>query len=142
MISVGVITGMNFYQRELATALYQFKNNDPATQDPEAFFLQNRFQDIDDSIIYMFKMYQATQQRILISLSVLIQERMKFSLSCIIFESIIFLSILTAWTFMIVNHKKQLAQIYGYFLLIPPHLIKENKNIVRQAEENLDIRNT
>ena len=61
MIEKGLVIGMNFFQRTVLDAIYAHENDDLSSQD----FLNLKFKNVDYSIFYMFKMYQATQERIM-----------------------------------------------------------------------------
>ena len=60
----GVVIGMNFFQRSVLEAIYSDADGTLMKED----FLSVELRNIDYSIFFMFKIYQATQARIFISL--------------------------------------------------------------------------
>lgn len=76
----GVITGMNFFTRRIKNLIYELKNKFYSTYEQmkslspkKKSYIQNLFnsldfREIDQSLFFMFKMYQATQARIYESL--------------------------------------------------------------------------
>ncbi len=78
MIDNGVITAMNFFTRKVKEKIIECKDKfisfkNKITNETEKAkivdsFKEIDFREIDESIIYMFKMYQSTQSRIYLSL--------------------------------------------------------------------------
>ena len=59
MLEEGLMSSMTYFQRIVYQAVFDLK----AGTEPEDYFKKKRFEDLDDYIIYMFKLYQATQAR-------------------------------------------------------------------------------
>ena len=54
---------MTFFQRNAYEALRELQAKQYQNINKTAYFMQDVFEDIDDSIFYMFRLYQATQTR-------------------------------------------------------------------------------
>jgi hypothetical protein len=72
LLKQGILGAMNqMHRKTIEAALTLVKNPDSAY----AYFNTPVYEDIDDSIIYMFKVYQLTQARMVVALSKAIQQR-------------------------------------------------------------------
>jgi hypothetical protein len=60
---------MNFFQRNAFEALNELQHKQYQNINKTEYFMQNVFKDIDDSLFYMFRLYQATQARMYIGLN-------------------------------------------------------------------------
>ena len=86
----GLVIGMNFFQRIVLDAIYADTKHELLRED----FLKVEFANIDFSIFFMFKIYQATQARIFISLTQTLEanstvDYVLFSLQIFVFVVII-----------------------------------------------------
>lgn len=63
ILSLGLVSGMTFFQRNAYNALSELLAKQHQNINKTAYFMQDVFTDIDDSIFYMFRLYQATQDR-------------------------------------------------------------------------------
>jgi hypothetical protein len=88
--------GMNFFTRKVKNAVIQFENiflevkkNSTSTKDlkPLIFSLLEsaEYREIDESLFFMFRIYQATQTRIFSSLNTVIQDMNSNNVLLIIF---------------------------------------------------------
>ena len=60
MLEEGLISSMQYFHRIVYQAVFDLKAN---STNPQAYFRQRIFEDLDDYIFYMFRLYQATQAR-------------------------------------------------------------------------------
>ena len=86
----GLVIGMNFFQRSVLDAIYSDADSTLMKED----FLSVEFRNIDYSIFFMFKIYQATQARIFISLDEALEgnstfDYVLFSLQILVFALVI-----------------------------------------------------
>jgi hypothetical protein len=68
-LSKGVVAGMVNFQRTLQTQIYSSLNKSYTNQEAIEVFNKIDFREIDESLFYMFKLYQATQAQIYLSLN-------------------------------------------------------------------------
>lgn len=130
MIDNGVITAMNFFTRKVKEKIIECKNkfisfknkiiNETEKTKIVDSFKELDFREIDESIIYMFKMYQATQSRIYLSLEKTIKSLLDFAAIIVVAELIIIgLGYPIVLFLNLRNEKIELSKIYVSFLLIP-----------------------
>lgn len=150
MISDGVIMGMNFFTRKIKETVLAFKDKfsiekKPSIEEEDEVkmvetFRGLDFREIDESIIFMFKMYQATQSRIYLSLEKTIVSLIWFSVIIVAIEvTIIGLSYPVVLIMNYNNEKIELSKIYVSFLLIPTPVSKMIRSFAGKIEQVLEI---
>ena len=88
---------MNFFQRSVLDAIYADLDHTLIKED----FLSVEFKNIDYSIFFMFKIYQATQARIFISLNEAIQGNSKFDYVLFSLQILVFVVVIGfSWLFV------------------------------------------
>lgn len=98
------------------------------------------FQNIDDYIYYLFKIYQALTNQIMNSVEG-ISNNINQNISIIfIFEIILLLLALLIWVVRISTEKKKLSDLYAQVLQLPQIIFRENKIILKILEENLTLK--
>lgn len=134
---MGLVNSMTFFQRNAYEALKELQRRQSEEVNKTEYFTRKVFQDIDDSIFYMFRLYQATQARM--------YEGLNFSVS----ESLIFLDILNScsvavfvlllgwWLFGLKSQRRTLMQLYGAVLQFPETVMK--KMVVEDVVEQLEM---
>ena len=94
MLEEGLMSAMTYFQRIVYQAVFDLKKTGV---EPEEYFKKKRFEDLDDYIIYMFKLYQATQARMNDGLVKTLNSRIDFLLILFALEISILLASLSAW---------------------------------------------
>jgi hypothetical protein len=69
---IGLITAFNFFQRHIYTALIDMRNT---TINRREYFKDVVYTDIDDYLPYMFRLFQATQNAMVIGLNKVIDNQ-------------------------------------------------------------------
>lgn len=142
--------GMNFFTRKIKETVLAFKDKfsiekKPSIQEEDELkmvetFRELDFREIDESIIFMFKMYQATQSRIYLSLEKTIVSLIWFSVIIVAIEvTIIGLSYPVVLIMNYNNEKIELSKIYVSFLLIPTPVSKMIRSFAGKIEQVLEI---
>lgn len=140
----GILISMNFFQRNVRTALeelsmqYIAKN---ATKYQGDYFRQLDFVELDKMLIYMFKIYQLTQAVTYNSYIAVIQTITTTYLQLTVALTAFFIAVMLVWLRSIHAQKKSLSYLYGHLLLIPFMILKSNTRIsssLKEAVEYLD----
>ena len=94
MLEEGLLSTMQYFQRIVYQAVFDLRK---VGTSPQEYFRKNIFEDLDDYIFYMFRLYQATQARMNDGLTIAIQNRiivLEAILGCSLF---LYFSILCYW---------------------------------------------
>ena len=96
---------MTYFQRIVYQAVFDLKKN---STNPDTYFKQKIFEDLDDYIFYMFKLYQETQSRMNAGLEVALTNRINFLIELDVIQGVILVIVMIIW---IINSKKQNAKL-------------------------------
>ena len=131
----GLVIGMNFFQRSVLDAIYSEAEGTLMKED----FRSVEFQNIDYSIFFMFKIYQATQARIFISLDQALQgnstfDYVLFSLQILVFALVVGF----AWQF-VKREKQNLSNLAGEVLVVPLPVIRATNGLMKKITEHFEF---
>jgi hypothetical protein len=136
MMELGLVSSMTFFQRNAYSSLMELYSRQAESINKVEYFTTDVFRDIDDSLFYMFRLYQATQARMYESLNYSISTSLVL-LKLINALSVAALSAYTLWWFCGFRRTQQdLKNLYGVILQLPEGLIS-NKEIKTSIIENL-----
>ena len=96
MLNEGLISTMQFFQRIVYQAVFDLRES---LQTPEEYFRKNIFEDLDDYIFYMFRLYQATQARMNLGLVNTINRQITNLAFYSTAQILLFLSVLGYWLY-------------------------------------------
>lgn len=135
-MELGLVNSMVFFQRNAYSALMELYSRQKESLNKVAYFTSDVFRDIDDSLFYMFRLYQATQARMYESLNYSI------STSLVLLKLVNALSVAAIcgsiiwWLAGYRRTQKDLKNLYGVVLQLPEGLIS-NKEVKTCIIENL-----
>ena len=101
----GVVIGMNFFQRSVLDAIYADIGRTLIKED----FLGVEFRNIDYSIFFMFKIYQATQARIFLSLEAALDNNSRFDYVLFSLQILVFAFMIGLVKSFLRREKKQIS---------------------------------
>lgn len=132
---------MNFFQRNTRTALedlrtYYITKTEKAPAGD--YFRQLSFIELDNMIIYMFKIYQLTQAITFNSYINTIEIITSNYLKLIVGTTAFFILTILIWLKSIPAQKRSLSYLYGHLLLIPFMILKSNTRIVSTLKEAIE----
>ena len=103
ILTKGLVAGMNFFQRETFGALLDLRDGQYTAEEKKVYFKDKVYQDIDDYIIYMFKLFQATQARMVQGMNTSINIKLTTSLYFKAAQVTVILLVMGVW---ILNRRK------------------------------------
>lgn len=95
-----------------------------------AYFKQAVYEDIDDYLIYMFRLYQATQARLVQGLNTSIDRTVGVSSKLLLVQGAILVIILFHWFYKMDAEMLKISNLYSQVLQFPKAIVKDNKNIM------------
>ena len=101
----GLVIGMNFFQRSVLDAIYSDADRTLMKED----FLSVEFRNIDYSIFFMFKIYQATQARIFVSLEAALDNNSRFDYVLFSLQILVFAAMIGLVRSFVRKEKKQMS---------------------------------
>lgn len=115
----GLVNSMTFFQRNAFAALTELQAKQKQNINKTAYFQQSVFKDIDDSIFYMFRLYQATQARMYQGLTYSVNNSLPFL--DIVNTAAIFILVLVVcwWLKSYRGQQREMGQLYGTVLQFP-----------------------
>ena len=126
---------MNFFQRSVLDAIYADLDHTLIKED----FLSVEFKNIDYSIFFMFKIYQATQARIFISLNEAIQGNSKFDYVLFSLQILVFVVVIGfSWLF-VKREKRAISNLAGRILLVPLPVIRASHGLLKKITEHFEF---
>lgn len=102
-------------------------------------FQRSIYEDIDDSILYMFRVYQITQARMVEAMNLAVGANMSLMLSVCILETMFLLGLLMMWVWVYRRQQDSQRSRYGFILLICPDIISNNKAIKTYVSRSITI---
>ena len=128
---------MNFFSRKVQNSIHALINGKEFTKDE---FTGVEFREIDFSIIYMFKMYQGTQDTkrdSLINMLATHYDKMSF---IIFVEIIVMLGVGGFGVFFFFLEQEKVSKLSGTCTLIPTIVVKVSKHMIKNLTRivNLD----
>lgn len=129
MLEGGLINSMQFFQRIVYEAVFDLKKNNT---DPHQYFRQKIFEDLDDYIFYMFRLYQATQARMNKGLANTMYYRVNSLVTMAAITIVILGALVGYWLWRLHGERMKLATIWGYFVIYPVEMVREIK-VVQQV---------
>ena len=133
---------MNYFQKNILQALQDLKqkyilgNNSSFPQGD--YFRQPSFVELDNMLIYMFKVYQQTQS-VTYGAYIVTIEAIALSYLKITIGLTAFLGLgLLLWLKSIPGQKKALSRLYGHLLLVPFLILKANTRIASSLKEAIE----
>ena len=123
--------GMNFFQRTVLDAIY----SDISHTLIKEHFLSVEFQNIDYSIFFMFKIYQAVQARIFISLEEALTNNSNFDFLLFSIQIFIYVLILGFIRFFVRQEKKNISNMAGKALMMPLSVIKATNGLLKRITD-------
>lgn len=136
----GILISMNFFQRNVLTALEDLKQqvvygNASTSSD---YFRQTNFVELDKMLIYMFKVFQQCQTVTYDSYCTAIDKIANNYVRLTGVLVAIFAVFLVVWLQSIPSQKKSLSYLYGHLLLIPFMILKSNTRIAGSLKEAIE----
>ena len=131
----GLVIGMNFFQRSVLDAIYSDADRTLMKED----FLSVEFRNIDYSIFFMFKIYQATQTRIFISLDEALEGNSTFDYVLFSLQILVF-TLVIGFTWLFVKREKQnLSNLAGEVLVMPLPVIRATNGLIKKIIEHFEF---
>ena len=124
---------MNYFQRNVREALASLRQQYVTlTQNRTTtnYFLALNFQELDKMKLYMFKIYQLTQEIYYQSFLKVIEEITKNYLLFSILFMVAYILLFLAWLYYSQIIKQKLSLMYAQLVLIPFNLLKTNVRVV------------
>ena len=131
----GLVIGMNFFQRSVLDAIYADINHTLIKED----FLSVEFQNIDYSIFFMFKIYQATQARIFISLEAALDSNSRADYGLFCLQVLVFLVVIGCVRSLVRREKRAISSAGGKMLMVPVSVMKVTNGLLKKITEHFEF---
>lgn len=119
ILSLGLVNGMTFWQRNAFEALNHLRNKQLQNINKTEYFRQEVFQDIDDSIIYLYQLWLLTQDRMYQGLNNIVENYL-FLLDLLNTSCTLLLFLMMVWWMLRFRREQQMiADLHGIVLQLP-----------------------